>query len=76
MNWKAKFRAVSDFINNPLCNRFLAKEQLVILQREISAEAALWFGATWDTNKEEYLSDKGNSEIIQRTTKLDLDIIS
>ena len=67
---------MSNFINNPLCNRFLAKEQLVILQREISDEAALWFGATWDINKEEYLSDKGNSEIIQRTTNLVLDIIS
>ena len=45
-------------------NQFLAKEHLTILQKEISVEAAPWFGATWDSNKEEYLSDKGNSEIV------------
>lgn len=36
----------------------LAKEQVEILQKEISLEAIVWFGATWDVNKKEYLSDK------------------
>ena len=58
------------FYKLPVIQPVLAKEQLVILQREISVEAALWFGATWDINKEEYLSDKGKSEIIQRTTNI------
>jgi len=47
-------------------NRFLAKQHLEILQKEISGEANLWFGATWDSKIEEYISDKGNSVIILR----------
>ena len=37
-----------------------AKEQLKILQKEISKDLTAWFGAYWDSEKEEYLSDKGN----------------
>jgi len=39
---------------------------LEILQQEISDEAMFWFGASWDSKKEEYISDKGNSVIILR----------
>ena len=70
MNYKAKFQAVSNPINNLNLNRFKAKEQLKILQQQISGEANLWFGATWDSKKEEYLSDKGSSVNVLRENQI------
>ena len=70
MNYKAKFQAVSNPSNNFNLNRCKAKEQLKILQQEISGGANLWFGATWDSKKEEYLSDKGRSVNVLRENQI------
>ena len=72
MNCKAKFQAVSNLINNFNWNQFKARKQLEILQQEISVEANLWFGATWDSKKEEYISDKGNSVNVLRQNQISI----
>ena len=35
-----------------------ARKQLDILQKEISEETTAWFGASWDSEKTEYITDK------------------
>ena len=49
-------------------NKFLAVKEVEIIQNElkqnkISTEAGFWFGTTWDSDKNEYISDNGKKHI-------------
>ena len=47
-----------------IVNVFSAREQIEILRNEIIDEQVFWFGATWSSTQQEYLSDKGDFQPI------------
>ena len=44
---------------------FSAYEQIEIIKNEMGEYESFWFGATWNSTKGDYLSDKGKIKVLR-----------